>query len=265
MRATELPPESKQRIQFGRFALDVSERVLARNGRQIRLAPKVFDTLVILVRNAGHIVRKEELIRQVWPDTFVEENNLDKNISVLRKALGDKAGRSHFITTVPKQGYRFTADISKILSDECSAPTRDFRSTHNRACVHSGNRSGDTPSETFVGRESELSVLCDLLERARSGFGRVVFVTGEPGIGKTALLDQFSVHANATDRALILAVGRCLEHYGTGEAYLPFLDALSHLFSGPHREHLASVLPWLRPPGVCSFLLFSIPAKYRKV
>ena len=58
-------------------------------------------------------------------------------------------------------------------------------------------RSGDAPSETFVGRESELSVLCDLLERTRSGFGRVVFVTGEPGIGKTALLDQFSAHANA--------------------------------------------------------------------
>ena len=82
MRATELPPQSKQRFQFGRFALNVNERVLARNGRQIRLAPKVFDTLVILVRNAGHIVRKEELIGQVWPDTFVEENNLDKNISV---------------------------------------------------------------------------------------------------------------------------------------------------------------------------------------
>ena len=244
-----MPTQTKQLFEFGRFLLDANERVLARNSKQIRLAPKVFDTLMILVRNAGHVVRKEELMRQIWPDAFVEENNLDKNISALRKALGDKTGKSRFITTVPKQGYRFTADTVERTTEICSPSIiRDSGTTPAQTCLDLRQGSnGTSSSKVFVGRESELNTLYGLLERTRLGPGRMVFITGEPGIGKTALLERFSADAEADDQSLILARGRCLEHYGTGEAYLPVLDAFYDLFSGPHRDRVTAVLPVVAP------------------
>ena len=97
--------------EFGEFQLDVRERALLRNGEALQLTPKAFDTLVVLVENAGSLVEKDEMMRVVWPDSFVEEIGLARNISVLRKALGQEAGGPQFIETVPKRGYRFTAPV----------------------------------------------------------------------------------------------------------------------------------------------------------
>jgi transcriptional regulator with AAA-type ATPase domain len=96
--------------------------------------------------------------------------------------------------------------------------------------------SDEAPGEAFLGRDLELKTLGELLERAISGSGRLVFVTGEPGIGKTALAEEFLRRARADHPELILATARCLEQYGTGEAYLPFLGALADLFSGQGRD-----------------------------
>ena len=97
--------------QFGPFHLDVRERRLSRDGEVIPLRLKVFDTLLALVRNAGRLVTKEELLDTVWPETTVEENNLNHNVSVLRKALGEKATGQQYIETVPRVGYRFAAPV----------------------------------------------------------------------------------------------------------------------------------------------------------
>ncbi|HSS21319.1 MAG TPA: alpha/beta fold hydrolase [Pyrinomonadaceae bacterium] len=96
---------------FGVFRIDVTERVLFNQKGPVTLTPKAFDTLLVLVENSGHVIGKKELMEQVWPDSFVEENNLAQNISILRKALGD--GETPFIETVPKRGYRFVADVSE--------------------------------------------------------------------------------------------------------------------------------------------------------
>ena len=93
-------------FEFDAFRLDATERRLARDGHPISLTPKAFDTLVLLVENCGHVLCKEELIREVWPDSFVEEGGLARNISVLRKALGDSPVGQRLIQTVPKRGYR---------------------------------------------------------------------------------------------------------------------------------------------------------------
>ncbi|HEX5108242.1 MAG TPA: alpha/beta fold hydrolase [Vicinamibacterales bacterium] len=97
--------------QFGPFHLDVRERRLLRGGEVIPLRLKVFDTLLVLVENAGRLVTKQELLDTVWPETAVEENNLNHNVSVLRKALGDRATGQQYIETVPRVGYRFAAPV----------------------------------------------------------------------------------------------------------------------------------------------------------
>jgi len=97
--------------QFGPFHLDVRERRLSRGGEVIPLRLKVFDTLLALVQNAGRLVTKQELLDTVWPETTVEENNLNHNVSVLRKALGERATGQQYIETVPRVGYRFAAPV----------------------------------------------------------------------------------------------------------------------------------------------------------
>lgn len=99
--------------EFGRFRLKVAERVLLREGEQVPLTPKVFDILVTLVENGGQVVAKDDLMKRVWPNTFVEEGNLTQNISLLRKALGETPGGVQFIETVPRRGYRFVAETSE--------------------------------------------------------------------------------------------------------------------------------------------------------
>src|SRR5580765_307472 len=89
--------------RFGEFTVDGQPKVLLRNGSPLPLAPKVFDTLLILVDNSGRIVEKEELMHCLWPDSVVEESNLTFNIQQLRKALGDNARQPQFIETVPRR------------------------------------------------------------------------------------------------------------------------------------------------------------------
>ncbi len=97
-------------FRFGSFQLDVTERRLLCSGEVVPLRAKVFDTLCILVENHGRLVRKDELMQRLWPDSIVEENNLDHNISKLRRALDDGNGQK-YIETIPRQGYRFVAEV----------------------------------------------------------------------------------------------------------------------------------------------------------
>jgi DNA-binding winged helix-turn-helix (wHTH) protein/Tol biopolymer transport system component len=98
--------------RFAEFTVDGEQKVLLRNGSPLPVAPKVFDTLLILIDKSGRIVAKEELMRRLWPDSFVEESNLTFNIQQLRKALGDNARQPRFIETVARRGYRFIADVN---------------------------------------------------------------------------------------------------------------------------------------------------------
>lgn len=97
--------------EFGGFRLDAGERVLHRDRDLVPLTPKVFDILLALVERGGHIVEKDDLMKRVWPDTFVEEGNLTQNVSLLRKALGENPGSPQFIETVARRGYRLVADV----------------------------------------------------------------------------------------------------------------------------------------------------------
>ena len=100
--------------EFGPFQLDPPERLLVCDGKPVSLPPKAFDLLLILVNRSGHLVEKDELLRLVWPDSFVEEGNLAVTISLVRKALNDDRGQHKYIETVSKRGYRFVAEVKRL-------------------------------------------------------------------------------------------------------------------------------------------------------
>jgi len=102
---------------FAPFRLDVRERLLLRNGERVSLTPRTFDTLLMLVRNRDRVVEKNELMDTLWPDSDVEENNLNQSISAVRKALGEKPGEQKYIKTVTRRGYRFVADVAEVQVD----------------------------------------------------------------------------------------------------------------------------------------------------
>lgn len=109
--------KTKGFCSFADFRLDPVEKVLLRDGGPIPLTPKVFDTLQILVEKAGHLVEKDELMRLLWQDRYVEEGNLTSNVKMLRRALGDDAAHPRFIETVPRRGYRFIAEVHRSLPE----------------------------------------------------------------------------------------------------------------------------------------------------
>ena len=102
---------------FGPYRLDTRERMLLREGQYVPLTPKALETLMVLVEHGGRIVEKEEFLRLVWPDTFVEDVTLAKNVSSLRKTLGESE-QHHYIETIPKRGYRFVADVRVLDGEE---------------------------------------------------------------------------------------------------------------------------------------------------
>lgn len=120
-------PHNNFTYNFGPYQLDLRERMLTRDGETIALAPKVTDILIILLTNAGQLVEKDQLLKQVWPDTFVEEANLSQNIFTLRKALGDDHAEPKYIETVMRRGYRFIGAVKAIDRDhpEEDSPAAD--------------------------------------------------------------------------------------------------------------------------------------------
>ncbi|HNQ14482.1 MAG TPA: winged helix-turn-helix domain-containing protein [Pyrinomonadaceae bacterium] len=113
---------SKRFFRFDCFQIDVTERQLCRNGVPVRVTPKVFDILLVLVENKGKTIEKKELIRRVWADTFVEEGSLNRNVSTLRKVLGDNSNEQRYIKTLPKKGYRFTGNAEEFTEFEPLRP-----------------------------------------------------------------------------------------------------------------------------------------------
>src|SRR5919197_6503319 len=104
--------------EFGPFRIDTAERLLLREGTPVPLTPKAFETLLRLIQNSGHVVEKDELMREVGPDTYVEEANLTQNVFTLRKVLGEGRGGRQYIETVPRRGYRFTAAVKEVWDAE---------------------------------------------------------------------------------------------------------------------------------------------------
>src|SRR5262245_50529995 len=117
-----MSPEIKALYEFGRFRCDPQEHLLLCEGKPVSLSPKSFEVLVALIQSNGRLLTKDELMQQVWPDSFVEESNLTVNISALRRALGETPGGQQYIETVPKLGYRFIAPVTAYRDGSKTVP-----------------------------------------------------------------------------------------------------------------------------------------------
>jgi TolB-like protein/DNA-binding winged helix-turn-helix (wHTH) protein len=112
--------QSRHSYEFGPFRLIPTERQLLRDNDRVSLTPKCFDLLVVLVENSGHLIEKGELLKRIWPDSYVEEANLSVNMSALRRALGEEPSETQYIETVPRRGYRFLAPVREHWDDAAS-------------------------------------------------------------------------------------------------------------------------------------------------
>jgi predicted ATPase len=211
-----------QFLSFDVFRLDLVNERLWRGTEMLSVRPKPFAVLRYLALHAGRLVTKEELTKAIWPHTVVGETSLKGYIGDLREILGDDPEAPRFIETVTRRGYRFLVHVQH----------------HNEAETETAR----TPEQgTFVGREAELKALHAHFERALRASRQLVFVSGEAGIGKSALVDAFVVQA-AEAQTLRIGRGQCVELYGEGEAYMPVLEAFRRLCHAPDGTSLLALL-----------------------
>ena len=196
--------------QFGCFQLDTRNECLWQNGVQIGLTPKPFAVLRYLVENPQRLVTHDELLDKLWPETYVQPQVLRTYVLELRKLLGDSAESPRFIRTVPGRGYWFLAQV-----EDGAGYAADAR--------------GPQPGR-IVGRKPEFERLNALLRQATRGERQMAFITGETGMGKTALIDLFCRQLCSEDQAHI-ARGQCVEGFAGKEAYYPVIEALGQLCS----------------------------------
>ncbi len=203
-------------IAFGPFRLDGTSGRLSRDGRDVEIQPRPLALLRHLASRPGELVTRAELLASVWGGIRVDPGVVKVAMHALREALGDDGGAPRWIETVGRRGYRF-------VDDAAGEPRRPVRA----------------PAPPFVGRGAEMTALQAAFARACGGQRQTVVVTGEAGIGKTALVDRFL--SDVAPRARV-ARGQCQEHYGAGEAYLPMHDALRALCAGADGGEAKAIL-----------------------
>jgi DNA-binding winged helix-turn-helix (wHTH) protein len=226
--------------EFLPFRLDLVNQCLWRRSegaeeRRILLAPKAFAMLGYLVDHAGRLVTQEELLDALWPETHVQPEVLKSHVRDIRAALEDDPRNPRFIETRPRRGYRFIAPVTDTLQQ-----------SHLEV---------DPASSKLVGRTTELERLRGSLQRAFHGERQTVFITGESGIGKTALADEFQRQVAAGAPGVRIARGQCIEGYGGREPYYPMLEALGRLCRAPGGESIVQLLAAQAPTWLIQFPL----------
>ncbi len=197
----------EQWLTFGSFQLDVTDGRLWRGGQVVALRPRSLAVLRYLVEHPSRLVTKAELRQQVWGDTHVTDTVLRVCVREIRAALGEAAAAPQYVETVGQEGYRFLGgdDLERLL------------------LLRPG---------PLVGRQREVARLEGWFERAASGQCHLGFVSGEAGIGKTTVVDLW-LDRLAARSGVRVGRGQCVEHYGEGEPYLPWLEVLGRLARGP--------------------------------
>jgi DNA-binding winged helix-turn-helix (wHTH) protein/tetratricopeptide (TPR) repeat protein len=217
---------------FEPFRLDVANQCLWRGDTRVPLMPKPFAVLQYLVEHPGHLVTHDQLLAAIWPDTYVQPEVLRRYILEIRRALGDRAEAPQFVQTLPKRGYQF---IAPVVDD--SAPP----GVANVPAVR-----------TLVGRAAALADLDRCLTSTMTGRRQVVFIVGEPGIGKTSLVDAFQ-RACAAIAGVSAARGQSVEGFGGKEPYYPLLEAVGQLARGPSRTFVVDALARHAPTWLIQF------------
>ena len=224
--------DQEHAIAFGPFRLETTQGRLWRGDQVIALRPRSLAMLGYLAAHPGRLVTKAEMLQQVWADTHVTDSVLRTSVQEIRAALGDAAAAPQYLATVGRRGYRWLAG-----SDLEGPPA--------------------LTAGPLVGRQGEVAALEGWWQWAAHGTRQLVFVSGEAGVGKTTVVELFLARL-ATGSGAWTARGQCVEHYGEGEPYLPFVEALGQLGHGPERDAVLAVLRRYAPlwlvqlPGLVS-------------
>ncbi|MFL5536730.1 MAG: AAA family ATPase [Gemmatimonadales bacterium] len=201
------PPDSGGVYQFADVTVNLERFELHRAGLPQHVEPQVLEVLAYLIRHRDRLVTKQELMDQVWHDRFISDSAITSRIKAARRAAGDDGERQAVIRTVHGRGYRFVAELAEPASRR-------------------------EPAETagFAGRKTELATLWSSLAAAESGSRQLILISGEPGIGKTALVEAFL--SGLEEAVELVGVGQC-HPVGAGEPYGPVLEAIFDLAKGP--------------------------------
>lgn len=216
---------------FPPFRLDPVNAQLWHGDKEINLRRKTFDVLLYLVDHPGQLVTKTMLLDAVWPGVVVSDSVPATSVVELRRALGDEAKSRRFIETVHRRGYRFIAPVT------------------TRAAARQGTRKSSQVKRLeplMVGREEEVAKLQRLYSRVSEGQRLILFVSGEAGIGKTTFVQAF-LDSIAQESAVRIGRGQCVEQYGSGEPYMPVLEALSRLSHGEGGDQVIEILDKFAP------------------
>lgn len=222
--------ETKQLINFGSFCLDRDNVALTCDHKPLALTPKAFTLLCFLVDSQGRLLSKDEIFAHVWPGLVVTDAALTVCIREIRKVLGDSTKVPRYIETVHKYGFRFICETSASLDNQNDS-IESFSKLQAPINV--------------VGRDKPLQIISHCLVNGLKGLRQLIFVTGEPGIGKTTIVEAF-LNKNFQNTDSWVATGQCIEHYGTGEAYLPLLDAIGGQ-ARKHADELTEILARYAP------------------
>ena len=220
------------------FRLDPANQCLWRRTgsggeERILLTPTEFGVLDHLVEHAGQLVTHRELLDAVWPGTAIEPQVVKNKVFHLRRVLEDEPKRPRYIETLPRRGYRFVGRLERGTVGDSDA------------LASAGSR--------LVGREAALGELWQAFQNAIVGKGQVVFLTGEAGIGKTALSDEFQRQVAASTLSVRFAQGQCVEGFGSKEAFYPVLEAVGQLCRGPDGAGVVDTLATEAPTWLVQF------------
>jgi DNA-binding winged helix-turn-helix (wHTH) protein len=204
--------------RFGEFTLDARNYLLTRDDDPQRLTPAVYRLLLFLIENAGDIVTKEAMLNRLWPDEEVEEGNLARHISVLRKLLGERPGQHEYIHTIRRVGYRFVPEVTRSIESRGQLLVRV--APHSRAPI--------------PGRQRERGRLRFAFHSAAAGSGSMILIAGESGVGKTNLVEEFLFEIGQTEGLCRIARGRCLRHQSGNRQYSALMEAFES-FEGAAR------------------------------
>jgi predicted ATPase len=232
-----------QERHFSRFRLDLANEQLWQGEKEIRLRGKTFQVLRYLAARPGQLVTKEALLDGVWGEVAVSDSMPSICIAELRKALGDDPKAPKLIETVHGRGYRFIAQ---------------FTSASASAAVASAS------VPLIVGRDEELAQIREWFAAASQGRRRVVFVTGEPGVGKTTFSQSFLADL-ASKRLARIGCGQCVEQYGAGEPYMPMLEALTRLAHESDGHKLVEILHRRAPTWLAQMPALVTPEERAKL
>jgi DNA-binding winged helix-turn-helix (wHTH) protein len=223
--------------ELSSFRLDSADQCLWRRTgsggeERIPLTPTEFAVLDHLVEHAGQLVTHRELLDAVWPGTAIEPQVVKNKIFHLRRVLEDEPTSPRYIETLPRRGYRFVGSLERSMTGEVDVPA---------------------PGSRLVGRENVLAELWESVRHATAGRVQIVFLTGEPGIGKTSLADECQRQVAGANRAVRFGHGQCVEGFGSKEAFYPVLEAVGRLCRGPDGARVVDTLAVEAPTWLVQF------------